>query len=43
MLNWIVWNRADYSQKNGFCVKKPAKIDMPFKPNRRTSLKGICF
>ena len=21
MLNWIVWNRADYLHKNGFSVK----------------------
>ena len=29
MLNWIVWNRTDYSHKNGFGVKYPTKVDMP--------------
>ena len=29
MLNWIVWNRTDYLDKNRFGVKKPTKIDMP--------------
>ena len=29
MLNWIIWNRADYLHENGFGVKWPAKVDMP--------------
>ena len=29
MLNWIVLNRTDYLDKNGFGVKQPTKIDMP--------------
>ena len=29
MLNWIAWNRTDYSYKNGFGVKLPTKVDMP--------------
>ena len=29
MLNWIVWNRTDYLNKNGFGIKLPTKVDMP--------------
>ena len=29
MLNWIVWNRIDYLNKNGSDVKLPTKVDMP--------------
>ena len=29
MLNWILLNRTDYLQRNGFGVKKPTKADMP--------------
>ena len=28
MLNRIVWNRNDYSYKDGFGIKEPTKIDM---------------
>ena len=36
MLNWIVWNGTDNLYKNGFGVKWPTKVDMPWnwkKPN----------
>ena len=37
MLNWIVWNRTDYSHKNGFGVELPTRVDMPKKPNQPTT------
>ena len=30
MLNWIVLNRTDNLHKNGFGVKQPTKVDMPY-------------
>ena len=29
MLNWIVWNRTVYMDKNGFGFKYSAVVDMP--------------
>ena len=29
MLNWIVWNRADYLYESGFGVKLPTNVDLP--------------
>ena len=37
MLNWIVWNRTDYLDKNGFGVKKPTKVDLPLKKKQPTN------
>ena len=28
-LNWIVWNRTDYLNKNGYGIKYPTEVDMP--------------
>ena len=36
MLNWIIWNRTVYLYKNGFGIKSPTKVDMPF--NKETKL-----
>ena len=35
MLNWIVWNRTVYLYENGFGIKSPTKIDMPWNPNKQ--------
>ena len=38
MLNGIVWNRTDYLYKNGFGVKWPTMVDMPYQPTNPISL-----
>ena len=35
MLNWIVLNRTDYLNKNGFGVKETTKGDMPLNPTNQ--------
>ena len=32
------WNRTDYIHKNGFGVKYPTKVDMPWNPTNKTKL-----
>ena len=37
MFNWIGWNKTVYMYKNGFSIKLPSMVDMPYnhtKPNQ---------
>ena len=37
MLNWIVLNEIVYLYKNGFSIKLPTKVDMPWNLNKQTT------
>ena len=43
MLNWIVWNGTVYMYKNGFGIKQPTMVDMPYNKTKQNHLFPVLF
>ena len=43
MLNLIVWNRTVYMHKNGFSIKKPTIVEMPWNQTKQKQFEKLKY